>query len=64
MGISTFGDANAGPYREYRTWGHNLAAFCGLCDITGFAEDPPLMWPVSYTDYLGTFTALGATLDQ
>jgi crotonobetainyl-CoA:carnitine CoA-transferase CaiB-like acyl-CoA transferase len=62
VAISTFGDADAGEYRDWRTWGHNVAAFCGLNAITGFADDPPLMWPISYTDYLGTFGATAAAL--
>lgn len=62
VAISTFGDRDAGDFREYRTWGHNVGAFCGLFAITGFPDDPPLMWSINYTDYIGAFGGAAAAL--
>jgi crotonobetainyl-CoA:carnitine CoA-transferase CaiB-like acyl-CoA transferase len=62
VAISTFGDRDAGEFRDYRTWGHNVGAFCGLFAITGFPDDPPLMWSINYTDYIGAFGGAAAAL--
>jgi benzylsuccinate CoA-transferase BbsF subunit len=54
--------AAPGPYRRYRSWGPNLAAFSGLDDLTGDPDRQPVMTPVPLPDYGGGYHALVAVI--
>ncbi len=50
-----------GPYRDRAGYGTPATAISGLTGITGFADRPPISWPIALADYLaGLFGALAA----
>jgi len=57
--VSGFGQT--GPYRERAGFGTPATAFSGYTYISGYADRPPVLPPISLTDYVtGLFAALGA----
>jgi formyl-CoA transferase len=57
--VSGFGQT--GPYRERAGFGTPATAYSGYTYINGYPDRPPVLPPVSLTDYVtGMFAALGA----
>jgi formyl-CoA transferase len=57
--VSGFGQT--GPYRERAGFGTPATAYSGYTYVSGYADRPPILPPISLTDYVtGLFAALGA----
>lgn len=67
MNMPSFG-AEEGPYRQYRTWGRNLAATAGVSRLVGWPDRDPVGMSVNYPDYVsalwGTIAVVGALLQR
>jgi crotonobetainyl-CoA:carnitine CoA-transferase CaiB-like acyl-CoA transferase len=53
-----------GPYRAYRTWGHNLSAASGIDHLIGWSDRDPVQIGFAYPDFVsaqaGTVAVLAA----
>ncbi|MQA85898.1 MAG: CoA transferase [Streptosporangiales bacterium] len=59
--IRVSGYGQTGPYRAKAGFGTPATAFSGYAYITGYPDRPPVLPPVSLTDYVtGMFAAIGA----
>jgi formyl-CoA transferase len=57
--VSGFGQT--GPYRERAGFGTPATAYSGYTYVSGYPDRPPVLPPISLTDYVtGMFAALGA----
>ena len=57
--VSGFGQS--GPYRERAGFGTPATAYSGYTYVSGYPDRPPVLPPISLTDYVtGMFAALGA----
>jgi benzylsuccinate CoA-transferase BbsF subunit len=51
------------PYRDFKTWGPNLAALAGIDYLTGWPDRPPAsIGNIAYVDFTGGFEAAEAIL--
>lgn len=53
---------SAGPYRSYRTWGHNLSAAAGVDHLIGWPDRDPVQIGFAYPDYVSAQAAVVAVL--
>ena len=51
-----------GPYRSYRTWGHNLSAAAGVDHLIGWPDRDPVQIGFAYPDYVSAQAAVVAVL--
>jgi benzylsuccinate CoA-transferase BbsF subunit len=51
-----------GPYRAYRTWGHNLSAAAGIDHLIGWPDRDPVQIGFAYPDFVSAQTATAAVL--
>ena len=51
-----------GPYRSYRTWGHNLSAAAGVDHLIGWPDREPVQIGFAYPDYVSAQAAVVAVL--
>lgn len=59
--VRVSGYGQSGPYRDKAGFGTPATAFSGYAYITGYPDLPPVLPPISLTDYLaGLFAAIGA----
>ncbi|MQA01237.1 MAG: CoA transferase [Streptosporangiales bacterium] len=57
--VSGFG--HTGPHREHAGFGTPATAFSGFTHISGFPDRPPILPPISLTDYVtGLFATIGS----
>lgn len=57
--VSGFG--HSGPYREHAGFGTPATAFSGFAHISGYPDRPPILPPISLTDYVtGLFATVGS----
>lgn len=57
--VSGFG--HSGPYREHAGFGTPATAYSGYAHISGYPDRPPILPPISLTDYVaGLFAAIGS----
>jgi benzylsuccinate CoA-transferase BbsF subunit len=53
---------SSGPYRSYRTWGHNLAAASGIDHLIGWPDRDPVQIGFAYPDFVSAQAATVAVL--
>jgi crotonobetainyl-CoA:carnitine CoA-transferase CaiB-like acyl-CoA transferase len=53
---------SAGPYRSYRTWGHNLSAAAGIDHLIGWPDREPVQIGFAYPDFVSAQAATVAVL--
>jgi benzylsuccinate CoA-transferase BbsF subunit len=53
---------STGPYRSYRTWGHNLAAASGIDHLIGWPDREPVQIGFAYPDFVSAQAATVAVL--
>ena len=53
--VSQCGFGQAGPYRDFKTWGPIVQALCGLTATSGLAGQPPAGWGYSFMDHGGAY---------
>ncbi|HXY91466.1 MAG TPA: CoA transferase, partial [Acidimicrobiia bacterium] len=53
---------SAGPYRTYRTWGHNLSAAAGIDHLIGWPDRDPVQIGFAYPDFVSAQAATVAVL--
>lgn len=59
--VRVTGYGQTGPYRERAGFGTPATAFSGFAHISGYPDRPPVLPPISLTDYVtGLFAAVGA----
>ena len=51
-----------GPYRAYRTWGHNLAAAAGIDHLIGWPDREPVQLGFAYPDFVSAQAATAAVI--
>ena len=51
-----------GPYRMYRTWGHNLSAASGIDSLIGWPDRDPVQIGFAYPDFVSAQAATVAVL--
>jgi benzylsuccinate CoA-transferase BbsF subunit len=51
--VSNTGFGYEGPYRQFKSWGPIVQAFCGLTFSSGLSGLPPAGWGFSYMDHHG-----------
>ncbi len=51
-----------GPYRTYRTWGHNLSAASGIDHLIGWPDRDPVQIGFAYPDFVSAQAATVAVL--
>jgi len=51
-----------GPYRMYRTWGHNLSAVSGIDSLIGWPDRDPVQIGFAYPDFVSAQAATVAVL--
>ena len=51
-----------GPYRSYRTWGHNLSAAAGIDHLIGWPDREPVQIGFAYPDFVSAQAATVAVL--
>ncbi len=51
-----------GPYRSYRTWGHNLSAASGIDHLLGWPDREPVQIGFAYPDFVSAQAATVAVL--
>lgn len=51
--VSQCGFGHSGPYRDFKTWGPVVQAFCGLAALSGLPGEPPAGWGMSLMDHVG-----------
>jgi crotonobetainyl-CoA:carnitine CoA-transferase CaiB-like acyl-CoA transferase len=51
-----------GPYRRYRTWGHNLSAASGIDHMIGWPDRDPVQIGFAYPDFVSAQAATVAVL--
>lgn len=51
-----------GPYRTYRTWGHNLSAVSGIDSLIGWPDRDPVQIGFAYPDFVSAQAATVAVL--
>jgi benzylsuccinate CoA-transferase BbsF subunit len=51
MNMPSFGSQD-GPYRNFRTWGRNIAAMAGMSRLVGWPDRDPVGMAVNYPDYV------------
>jgi benzylsuccinate CoA-transferase BbsF subunit len=47
---------STGPYRAYKTWGHNLAAVAGVDSLIGWPDRGPVQIGFAYPDFVSAHT--------
>jgi crotonobetainyl-CoA:carnitine CoA-transferase CaiB-like acyl-CoA transferase len=57
LSLPAFG--SSGPYRSFKTWGHNLGAISGIDALIGWPDRDPVQIGFAYPDYV---SALAATV--
>ena len=53
---------NDGPYRSYRTWGHNLSAMSGIDHLIGWPDRDPVQLGIAYPDFVSAHAVTVAVL--
>jgi len=53
---------SAGPYRTYRTWGHNLSAASGIDHLIGWPDRAPVQIGFAYPDFVSAQAATVAVM--
>ena len=51
-----------GPYRSYRTWGHNLSAMSGIDHLIGWPDRDPVQLGIAYPDFVSAHAVTVAVL--